>query len=299
MKFLDLGADFLANSPTHFFRIAFSVVMFLGLWSCSSKADSNSLFNEKYAKDIDKIKIDRVEPQQDKKSKDGKLNFTAQIEQDMSRYTNDNSSKFPEYYSTQQFANQQPGPSAFNFPGEMFENNYSMPINSPFRKIGAEFDMIMIPSQDAYGIRAAMTEKEYLLVSRKLLQKNIDQINGQKTANDIENSQILIAEQKHLKRKQQMLKIFGQEPLTAEDGIKSEKAGKFGDSADKEKVAKKKPVIMAKMKKTAKSSDVKNNQPLQPVAADNPNLNPTLNSTDNVASVDLPTPALITTSPTN
>ena len=241
---------------TDFLKVAICLVIFSGLVSCGGKEDNNALFNEKYAEDIEKIKEERTFPKLDKKQSKIKLNFTAPIEHDSARYTNENTSEFPEYYSTQQFANQQIGPSGFRFPGEMFETDYSAPINSPFRKIGAEFDTIAVPSQDAYGIKAAMTEKDYLLVSRKLLQKNIDNINYQKTEYDIRNSQILIAEQRSLKRKQKMLKIFGKESLTIADESKSEKAEKFGDLEDDKNSKKSKLANKIKAKKVDPAAEI-------------------------------------------
>lgn len=227
MKFLNFSASFVCN--------IILVILLISLGSCSSNAvDSNKNFQEKYSANIAKIKAERVEPKS-AQSSDTKLNFTSPIDQDFSRYTNDNTQKFPEFYSTQQFANQPVAPSGFRMPAEMFENNYNPTIASPFRKIGVEFDAINIPNQDAYGIKSEMSKKEYLLMSRGLLQKNVDQINAQKSADDIKNSEELIAEQRKLKRKIKMIKIFGHESVTVEDDMQNNSKGKFGEGGVKKK----------------------------------------------------------------
>lgn len=226
MKFTNFSASFFVNS-------AF-IIALVGLASCrpNDDWDQNKTFSGRYSKDIEEIKASRIDPSTIKLDPNAKLEFTAPVDQNSARYTNNNVA-VPEYYTTQQFSNQMVAPSGFQFPVEMFENNYNPPINSPFRKIGAEFDAIDVPRQDAYGVKAGMSEKEYLLVSRKLLQKNVDQINKQRTPDDVENSEILISEQKKLKRKEKMIKIFGQESVTVEDEAKSSAASKSGDGKNK------------------------------------------------------------------
>lgn len=239
----------LINFATSFFRktILLLILLNTACFGNTVLSDQNETFNKKYAKDIEGIKSARVEPEIIKS--DAKLNFAAPVDQDQSRYTNNNV-VIPEFYSSQQFANQSPSSPDFTAPSELFENSYNPTITSPFRKIGAEFDVIAVPNQDAYGIKSTMSEKEYLLVSRKLLQKDIDKINSTKGADDVENSEILISEQKKLKRKAKMIKIFGQESVAVEDDFKDSESTKYGDYSDKAK----------------KSSARKNNKKVEVVA---------------------------------
>ncbi len=199
------------------------------LFSCSKSVfKSNEVFESKYGDNVKMINSLR----QDKTVIDitNKRDFTAELENNDSRYTNQNVT-ISEQYSTQQFYNQAPNNSGFSGPREMFDVNYAQTINTPFRKIGAEFDVIEIPPQDAYGVKVGMQNKEYLLVSRKLLQRNIDQINQERTKEDIENSNVLISEQKSLKRRARMIKIFGSNAIVEEE----EKSKKSDDKNKSQK----------------------------------------------------------------
>ncbi len=210
----------------NFVRILACLASFF-LFSCSNSVfKSNEVFESKYGDNVKMINALR----QDKSVIDikNKLDFTAEFENDDSRYTNQNVT-IPEQYSTQQFYNQAPDNSGFTGPREMFDVTYAQTINTPFRKIGAEFDVIEIPPQDAYGVRVGMQNKEYLLVSRKLLQRNIDQMNTERTKEDIENSNVLISEQKSLKRRARMTKIFGSNAVLEDE----EKSKKSDDKANK------------------------------------------------------------------
>lgn len=259
----------LSNFSANYFVKSALVVLALSFSSCISKKveDENKVFHEKFATDLEGLKISRVDPRQTQL--DGqKLDFTAPIDQDSQRYTNSNIT-IPEYYTTQQFSNQQMLQAGFQAPVEMFENSYSPSIAVPFRKIGAEFDTIDVPSQDAYGIKSGMSQKEYLLGSRKLLQKNVDQINGQRTSDDVDNSETLINEQRKLKRRVRMIKAFGQESVTVEDEAKA--VSKKGDLADKKKIVKAKKEADKNKPADQKAAETPPAQPafVQPTAPKN------------------------------
>ena len=108
------------------------------------------------------------------------------------------------------------GRTSSQFPQGMFDLRYRTRLSPPFRKSGFEFDRIKVPMKDAYGVKTEMSEKEYLLVGNESLQKNVDQINSQRSEDDIDNSEILIKEQKWLKRRRKMMRIFGEDSLEAE-----------------------------------------------------------------------------------
>ena len=112
------------------------------------------------------------------------------------------------------------GKNSSKLPADMFDLSYQPTITHPFRKSGFEFDLINIPPEDSYGVKTAMSEKEYLLVGNESLQKSVDQINSTKTQDDIEISEILIKEQQQLKRRQKMMKMFGEDVLEA-DSVKN------------------------------------------------------------------------------
>lgn len=98
-------------------------------------------------------------------------------------------------------------------PEDMFEITYNVALYPPFRVSGKEFDAIKVPPADVYGVPTEMSSKSYLLAGNDSLQRNIDKINSEKSADDIEISETLIKEQKQLKRKEKMIKIFGKNSL--------------------------------------------------------------------------------------
>ncbi|MDX2083334.1 MAG: hypothetical protein SFV53_05060 [Rickettsiales bacterium] len=264
--------------------------LFTAIFSCSNENNINENFNEKYGEQIIEIKAGRLAPKTELKDK---INFSAPIAQEQRIYTNSHAPEIPEYYSTQQFANQIPASAVFTSSAEMFENNYNFPISVPFKQIGAEFDNIEVPSQDAYGIKAAMSDKEYLLISRKLLQKNIDNINAAKSSQDIENSQTLIFEQKKLKQKLQTIKIFGSDSLfdqTNKNDAEDKKIKKTDKLLDKNKTNLPKAVILPdNSAKTVTNPNPPIAVPAPVVAPINPPVTLPNNSTNNLP-VAIPLP---------
>ena len=95
----------------------------------------------------------------------------------------------------------------------MFEISYQSSSHSPFRAVGSEFDLINIPSEDYYGVKTAMSEKFYFLPGNGLLQKNINSISSDRSKNDVEISEVLIKEQRMLRKKRDMIRIFGENSL--------------------------------------------------------------------------------------
>ncbi len=223
------SAKFFINS----IKYSVSLVLIIVAVSCNNSRvwDSNKTFNSKFSKQVQEISQSRVEPKNT--TPETKLDFTSPVEQNSARYTNAVVAT-PEYYSSQQFYNQAVSPSGFRDPQEMFENSYAPTIGYPFRKIGGEFDEINVPSKDAYGIAVGMSDKEYLLVSRKLLQKNIDEINKERTSDDISNSEVLISEQSKIKRRIKTVKIFGPNSVTESDNKKLASEARKRRTAGKE-----------------------------------------------------------------
>ncbi len=195
---------------------------FAGIFSCSSPKNINETFEQKFGKKIEKIKAERTPP---KSSKNEITSSPAPVLNDLhdpdSSGQNKNyyayvdvtkfDEKTPQYYfpngeSYEQEVAKNPSNS---LPQNMFDVSYNTALYPPFRRIGAEFDRIEVPEKDAYGVKTAMSEKPYLLAGNDSLQKNIDQIISEKNADEIEFSETLIREQKQLKRKEKMVKIFG------------------------------------------------------------------------------------------
>lgn len=195
---------------------------FAGIFACSSPQNINETFEQKFGKQVEKIKAERTPP---KSSKNEITSSPAPVLNDL--YDSDSSGqnknyyayvdvtkfdeKIPQHYfpngeSYEQEVVKNPSNS---LPQNMFDVSYNTVLYPPFRRIGAEFDRIEIPEKDAYGVKTAMSEKSYLLAGNDSLQKNIDQIISEKNSDEIEFSETLIREQKQLKRKEKMVKIFG------------------------------------------------------------------------------------------
>ena len=85
-------------------------------------------------------------------------------------------------------------------PDDVFTVSYSTE-NYPksYKGNGVSFDDIQIPAQDAFGVRTALGEKNFTLVDRKALQKNIDYVRTSLKDDDKEVIAILVSEQKEIK----------------------------------------------------------------------------------------------------
>ena len=126
----------------------------------------------------------------------------------------------------------------------MFDLVYNPTINAPFVVSGLEFDTINIPERDYYGIASTLNDKRYVLAGNQVLQKNIDEVIKQQSAEDIELSEILIKEQRQLKKQQKLTKIFGDDSTFVEknktkneDAAKKEEQPSIIDEALRKQIA--------------------------------------------------------------
>ncbi len=207
----------------------------LSIFSCSSLSDINKNFEKKYGKETKKIKAQRtppkgsnhinvtVTPPTPREVEELQFQSTGQIPYGYTEVT-----KFGEKSEQNFFLNGESyeqtivNPSG-SLPPDLFEVTYLLGLSTAFQRKGAEFDAISIPLFDVYGVKTTLSDKTYLLGGNDALQRNIDQINSQKTKDDIEVSEILIREKNQQKRKERMVKIFGNEELRLEDNSDSEK----------------------------------------------------------------------------
>lgn len=208
--------------------LPFPILPFL-LSSCISNSlpTTNQYFQKKYGEQVNKIKAERTPSKEMQKdllvpqafgqyesgaAADPSLpNSEYYAYVDVSKF----GEKFPQKYLPDGEAyeqNRARSPSN-SLPPDVFEVSYNIGIHPPFRKVGAEFDGINIPESDIYGVKTKALEKPYLLVGNNSLQKNIDHIEAARTAEDVEFSEILMKEQKQLRRKGKMIKIFGDDSI--------------------------------------------------------------------------------------
>lgn len=101
-------------------------------------------------------------------------------------------------------------------PDDMFDLTYNLGVHPPFVVSGIEFDKIEIPERDYYGIASTLNDKRYLLAGNQILQKNIDDLIQSQNKEDISISEILIKEQKQLKKQQKLANIFGEDSTFVE-----------------------------------------------------------------------------------
>jgi len=110
-----------------------------------------------------------------------------------------------------------------NLSDDMFDLTYNTSLSPPFVFSGIEFDVIEIPQKDYYGIPSTLNGKQYVMAGNQALQKNIDSIIEGQNAEEIEFSEVLIKEQKNLRKQQKLLKIFGEDSSFVEkEKIKQE-----------------------------------------------------------------------------
>ncbi len=212
------------------YRLSFGIILvgilFLPLFSCAGPTGVNAEFQKKYGKQIEKLREERASPAAAGQEVVNQNLPKATDWRDAGVSAPNTNSSYYAYMDIAKFNNQQQAPqeylpnyqlyerariaSANNIPEDIFVIVYNTGLYPPFKKDGVEFDVIEIPEADAYGIKTALSDKPYLLSGNESLQKNIDQINDSRTQDDIKISEILIKEQKQLRRKQKIQKIFGE-----------------------------------------------------------------------------------------
>ena len=188
----------------NFFIKIFCLLAAFALYSCWSdniQNQSNEEFEKKFSSEVSKINAARASM---KSSFQGNESGSAVA------------------------ANSKPE-EANNLPEDMFSLIYGQTIDSPFLISGMEFDTITIPDHDRYGVASTLNDKRYFLAGNQILQKNIDEMTKQQSAEDIEFSEALIKEQKKLRRQQKLEKIFGDDPVFI-----NKNKGKNKDTAKKE-----------------------------------------------------------------
>lgn len=208
------------------FRFIALILLSMSLYSCKNDAkDYNSAFNKKYGQEAQKMKAARLPENPDSKKEMVPLGAitveeaTAATVNTKGYYAYVDIAKFgdrsPQNYmpNGEVYEQTKAGNPANSLPPDMFEITYYAGLYPPFSPAGVEFDRINVPPQDVYGVQTKLSDKQYMLAGNAALQRSVDHINKEKTADDVEISEILIKEQKELRRRQKMLKAFGPEVL--------------------------------------------------------------------------------------
>jgi hypothetical protein len=214
-------------------KILFLLLAFFGLASCSSfqkVPNVNEAFEKKYGQQVAKMNVDRTLPKEAEKVV---TNFSAPSPEEVRKENELNDPSYYAYVDVNKFSglpqNYTPNREIYErsrtksggLPDDIFEITYNTTLHPPFQRIGAEFDAIDVPPYDAHGVKTAMSDKTYLLAGGDALQRSVDNMEKQRTEDDVEISTILIDEQKQLKKKQRMEKIFGKNSYVELASLKS------------------------------------------------------------------------------
>lgn len=242
------------------------LISLLILCSCAKKDASylaNAEFEEKYSKEVQLINSNRKEPIIDPVAEARK----AIIEKRASAQFDDpatllginggdklssariDTSKFkitqPQNFTpnSQTFEEGQALVAKNKLPSDIFDLVYITETSPPFTISGLAFDKIEIPERDFFGVKSTLNDKQYLLAGNEALQKDIDYINDKRTDDDIELSQIIIREQRELRKKQKLNKIFADDSSIVEkEKIKEENIAKEENGARKKRLAEEDPL---------------------------------------------------------
>ena len=197
--------------------------IFLLIVQCSCVGDiasMNDVFVEKYGKKVKEINQERVLP---KDIANEIISSTPPSKEEISDYIS-SQEKYQGYvpiYSVGEYVPKQYLPDrttynefsknnpSNNVAPDIFEISYNTQAHPPFSYSGAEFDMISVPSTDAYGNSTKISEKKYLLIANSDIQNTVTKINQKRSNNDGEFSKILISEKKQLIKKRKNDQIFG------------------------------------------------------------------------------------------
>ncbi len=196
------------------------VFLFFVVASCTSTDEqANKIFEKKYGAEVLKIQAERTPPKEKPQMMHSSPPSAAEVQEILARdqdfypYVDiaKFGEKFPQSYApnAETYEQLRAANPSNSLPPNIFEVTYNTALYPPFQRIGAEFDTIQVPVADVYGVKTAMSDKAYLLAGGDAMKRSIDLINNEKTAQDVEISEVLIKEKKRLERERKTAKIFG------------------------------------------------------------------------------------------
>ncbi len=188
------------------------ILIFLISPACTNKLDSNYFFEEKFGKEVSKIKKYRKQPEYLSK----KIHhFRSPTQKEIAQSFNKSKYNKYRYIDVSQFN---------EIEEDYFNNRIRANVLSPrifdiiyyTKNHGAfiieddYFANIKIPAQDAYGNATQFNSKPYLLIGNKSLKDSMDYIlKNNNNSDHIEQSKKLIYERSELKYNQKMKQLLG------------------------------------------------------------------------------------------
>jgi hypothetical protein len=108
---------------------------------------------------------------------------------------------------------------------EIFDVSYTAE-NYPktYKKRHVSFDDIDIPGHDYFGIKSSLNKKQYNMVDNRILQENIDYLDGHLDKDTREINLIILREKEEIRRKKLARLILGEEEKIEEEEIEEESA---------------------------------------------------------------------------
>jgi len=249
--------------------INFLTLVFLGLSSCNKDYDPNEKFNKKYGQQI----MHRKMPENKKTFYDLKKEaprpfqpitseevYLDSIKRQVQYFPYSKINRFGQRFDggyldrAQALSQSVINSSSQRISSDVFDIVYFAGPYESFDYKGARFDGIRIPIRDRYGVETSFANKEYLNPGNNALQKSVESFNKNRGEDSIAMTEILIREQKDLRKKQKMIDIFGYEDyamrqeefssskqedknIASNNSKKDVDINKVEEKTDKEKVA--------------------------------------------------------------
>lgn len=98
--------------------------------------------------------------------------------------------------------------AAAMIPRDIFQISYNTERHPPFQVTGIDFDIIVIPKKDAYGVSSSLNEKSYPMASNNYVARNINSMIKNRSNEDIEFTENLIDEQKLIRKQIEVNSLY-------------------------------------------------------------------------------------------
>ncbi len=208
-----------------FLKILSILFIFITLSSCAPNQDPdymNAKFRETYSDQVEKILKDKDIQRRsfDTTSTTKQHNFNTDpkfklYSQPSQIFSNDAPSNPNPIFETHKLYLKQPKPhyptaqtyqeglknsAQYKIPDDIFDIKYNTSNHPPFQITGIDFDIIVVPQKDAFGVSSSLNEKQYPIVGNNYVTRNVNSIMRNRSEEDIEFTEELITQQKLIRK---------------------------------------------------------------------------------------------------